>query len=33
VTGRQAATVSQDLDDQLRRFRDLYRTVLSAERA
>ncbi len=28
--GRRAATASQDLDDQLRRFRDLYRTVLSA---
>ena len=30
--GLRAATASQDLDDQLRRFRDLYRTVLSAGR-
>jgi colanic acid/amylovoran biosynthesis glycosyltransferase len=29
-TGRLAAADSQDLDDQLRRFRDLYRTVLAA---
>lgn len=32
-TGRRAATASQDLNDQLRRFRDLYRTVLSAKSA
>ena len=32
-SGRRAATRSQDLDDQLRRFRDLYGSVLTAARA